>query len=73
MLKNAIHEKLLEKLEDLIDLQHIEHTENLHQALWNGEKLPYLPCVSGLIQSEDWPVYRFTECWDDIEKILLIH
>ena len=68
LLKNESHKRLLDKLEDAIDMKHIERMEKLHRALWEGEKLEYLPCITGNLPSEDWPVYSFTECWNDIEK-----
>lgn len=70
-LKNGNHRQLLDKLEAIIDLNHVARTEQLQHDLWNGGKLPYLPCVVGLLPSNDWPNYTFTERWDDVEKNII--
>ncbi|MEI8246434.1 MAG: hypothetical protein WCI51_11415 [Lentisphaerota bacterium] len=70
-LKNENHRQLLDKLEATIDLEHVARTEQLQNDLWNGGKMPYLPCVAGLLPSGDWPSYTFTERWDDVEKNII--
>jgi hypothetical protein len=71
VLKNDKHKHLLDKLEAAIDLEHVARTEQLQNDLWNGGKLPYLPCVVGLFPCSDWPTYTFTERWDDVEKNII--
>lgn len=68
MLKNDKHKRALEKLEKLIDVNHIKEVEAKHQALWEGKALSELPCIVAMPPQNDWPSYPFTECWDDIEK-----
>jgi hypothetical protein len=71
MLKIESHKALLDKLEASIDLEHVASTENLHQELWTGGRLPYVPCVTGVVPDCGWPTYRFSERWDDLEKNLI--
>jgi hypothetical protein len=71
VLKNDNFKHLLDKLEAVIDLEHVARTEQLQNDLWSGRKLPYLPCVVGLFPNSDWPAYTFTERWDDVEKNII--
>lgn len=66
-MKNPAHSRALEALDRMIDPIHVAATEALHEKLWAGEALPYLPCVCG-DPAPDFPRYGFTESYDDVEK-----
>ena len=68
MLKEDVHKRALEQLEELVDLDHVAECEALHNALAAGDAVEYLPCRVGMSAPEEWPTYSFTECWHDIEK-----
>jgi len=68
MLKNDAHKRALDRLEELVDLDHVAECEAVHDALAAGEAVDCLPCKIGMAVPEEWPTYSFTECWDDIEK-----
>ena len=68
-LKHPAHQRLLDRLEKEIDLDHMARCETIQTDLWNGKPLPYIPCVVHPPAAEtDWIRYPFTECWDDVEK-----
>lgn len=67
-LKNEKHRQLLEKLESRVDLEFLAGVRRLHKNMWEGKSLTHLPCILGSFQPDDWPLYTFSECWDDIEK-----
>ena len=64
------HKRLLDLLERTIDPEHVRATEKLHEQLWAGERLPYLPCVC-TVPVPEWPVYDFTAAYRDPEKNLM--
>ena len=68
MLKVDAHKKALEKLEKLIDLEHVESCEKLQSDMQAGISLDRLPCIVGFPTPHDWPSYSFVECWNDVEK-----
>jgi len=62
------HKRALDRLESLIDLDHLAHCEKIHDDLCAGRPVDHLPCTIGFPVPGDWPTYGFAECWDDIEK-----
>jgi hypothetical protein len=68
MLKIDRHKYALDKLDKLIDLEHIRSCEELQENLWTGKPLDRIPCFISFPTPSDWPEYPFTECWDDLEK-----
>lgn len=68
MLQNDLHKRALEKLEKLIDREHLAEAEEKQQALWDGRPLDELPCCVSMPTPDDWPSYPFKERWNDIEK-----
>lgn len=68
MLKTDAHKRALERLDGLVNLDHVAACEAMHDALAAGEAVAYLPCQIGMNAPEEWPTYSFTECWDDVEK-----
>lgn len=71
MLKNDAHKRALDRMENMIDLHHVKATEQLHQDMWEGKPLPYIPCIMGMDTPTDWPQYPFIEAWKDVEKNLM--
>jgi len=67
-IKQELHKRALDRLEQLVDLDHIAHCERVHDDLYAGRPVDYLPCTIGFPVPDDWPTYGFRECWDDIEK-----
>jgi len=62
------HRRALERLDRLIDPEHVMATEALHRDLYQGRPVDRIPCAIGFPVPADWPTYSFTECWDDLEK-----
>ncbi len=62
------HKRALERLDRLIDSDHVETCEQLHQDLYEGRPLAGIPCTIGFPLPQEWPSYSFTACWEDIEK-----
>ena len=71
MLSIDSHKRALDRLDALIDPDHVAKCEQAQNDLQTGKALAYLPCTIGVDIPEDWPTYSFTECWDDPEKNLV--
>ena len=69
----------LERLEALIDEEHVEQAQRCQEAAWNYEavdRLPLLVSLSDKVSKErngttDWPTYPYSEILYDREKMLL--
>lgn len=62
----------LEKLESLIDLNHVEATKNLQKRAFTFQPVDHIPTVISYSLAEDeWPVFNFEEIFHDQEKMLL--
>lgn len=68
--KNLKH--YLEKLEAIIDLNHIEATKNLQKKAFTFQPVDHIPTVINYSLAEDeWPTFNFEEIFHDQEKMLL--
>jgi len=62
----------LEKLEALIDLDHVEATKNLQRRAFAFEKVDHIPTAFLYsFPGEEWPMFGFNEIYHDREKMLL--
>ncbi|MBN1436635.1 MAG: hypothetical protein JW936_06150 [Sedimentisphaerales bacterium] len=62
----------LARLEDLIDLDHIQRTQTLQQKAFTFQPVPHIPTtIQYPIDKDEWPQYSFTEIFDDPGKMLL--
>jgi hypothetical protein len=69
----------LERLEVLIDVEHVKRAERLQEAAWKYEdvdRLPLLVSLSDKVSKKrkgttDWPTYPYSEIFYDKEKMLL--
>lgn len=68
MLKSDAHKRAMDRLEQIIDLDWVEESEAVQQALWQGRPFTRLPCIVSTPTPPDWPTYPFTERWNDIER-----
>ena len=68
MIKHDLHKRALERLEGLVDLDHVAACEAVQEAIGAGKPVASLPCRIGMRTPAEWPTYSFAECWDDLEK-----
>jgi hypothetical protein len=62
----------LEKLESIIDINHIEATKNLQKKAFTFQLVDHIPTVINYtIPVAEWPVFNFEEIFHDQEKMLL--
>ena len=62
----------LDKLEALIDLEHVERTSDLQRRAFAFEIVDHIPTViSYPVSNKEWPQFSFSEIYDDPEKMLL--
>jgi hypothetical protein len=65
-------EPYLDKLESLIDLDHVRRTRELQRAAFAFRPVDHIPTLIAYPPSEDeWPVYGFLDIFADREKMLL--
>ena len=62
----------LDKLESLIDLDHVQQTEELQRRAFAFEPVDHVPTLFLYpIPEDEWPAFGFLEIFDDPEKMLL--
>lgn len=62
----------LERLEALIDLDHVERTRELHRRAFAFEPVDHVPtAILYSVPEEEWPHFTFQEIYDDPAKMLL--
>ena len=62
----------LEKLERLLDPEHIERTKLLQKKAFNFEPVDHIPTViSYPLPEDEWPAYGFNEIFNSPEKMLI--
>ena len=62
----------LEKLEAIIDLNHVEATKNLQKKAFSFQSVGHIPTVINYsLRDDEWPIYNFKEIFFDQEKMLL--
>lgn len=72
MLHDEIVQENLEKLEAIIDTEHIERTERLQKRAFSFEEVEHLPTVIGYpVDESEWPNFGFEEIFEDPAKMLL--
>lgn len=67
MLKLDAHKRALDRLESLVDEEHLARCGRLQEAAWAGEAVEHLPAIVSFPTPPDWPTYPFTQTWDDLE------
>lgn len=71
MLKD-ITKKCLEKLEDMIDEDHVEKTRKLQEKAFTYQQVDHIPTVIYFkLLDNEWPDYNNLEIFDDQERMLL--
>lgn len=68
MLELDAHRRALERLDRMIDLDHVASCERAQADMWAGQPPERIPTFISFPAPPDWPRYPFTQCWDDIEK-----
>jgi len=69
-LENLQH--YLDKLESLIDLEHVQCTEELQRRAFAFEPVDHVPTILHYpISADEWPDYGFLDIFDDPGKMLL--
>jgi hypothetical protein len=67
-----LHQKCLDKLENLIDIDHVRKTSELQKHACAFEKVDHIPAwIDYKISTEEWPDYRFDEIFQNPEKMLM--
>jgi hypothetical protein len=62
----------LDKLEALIDLDHVQRTSDLQRRAFAFEQVDHIPTVIAYpVSFEEWPQFAFTEIYKDPSKMLL--
>ncbi len=62
----------LEKLEKMIDLEHVEKTRSLQQNAFQFKEIDHIPTVINYnIPEDEWPCFNFNEIFYNREKLLL--
>ena len=62
----------LEKLEEMIDLGHVQRTRHLQRRAFAFEPVEHIPtAISFPVSEDEWPNYGFLEIFDDPAKMLL--
>ena len=62
----------LEKLESIIDLNHVEATKDLQKKAFAFKPLDHIPTVINYsLTNDEWPTFNFEEIFFDQEKMLL--
>lgn len=62
----------LDRLEEIVDLEHVRHTSALQRAAFSFEPVSHIPTVIHYpVPEDEWPRYRFPEIYDDPVKMLL--
>lgn len=61
----------LEKLEDLIDLDHVRRTRDLQRRCFAFEPVEHIPTVIDYPVGEEWPEFGFRDIYADPAKMLL--
>jgi hypothetical protein len=62
----------LERLEALIDLEHVRRTSALQRAAFGFEPVPHVPtAILYSVPEDEWPRYSFPEIYADPVKMLL--
>ncbi|MHB9035415.1 MAG: hypothetical protein ACYC64_02020 [Armatimonadota bacterium] len=62
----------LEKLESVIDLEHVERANDLQGRAFKFKTVDHIPtAINYPISVEEWPDYGFLEIFEDPEKMLL--
>ena len=52
----------LEKLEELVDLNHVERTRDLHRRAFAFEPVDHLPTIVNYpVSPEEWPQFGFLD------------
>jgi hypothetical protein len=66
------HVRLLEKLEEMVDLRHVERTRELQRRAFAFEPVDHVPTLIDYeVPEEEWPRYGFAEIFADPEKMLV--
>ena len=68
ILKDAAHRRALQRLEELLDLEHMDACERVQAQMWSPEPPEQLPVYISFPPPPDWPTYPFTQTWDDVER-----
>lgn len=69
---NELTKKCLDKLENLIDDEHVMKTRELQRKAFSFEKVERIPVVITYdVPEEEWPSYNFKQIYHDREKMLL--
>jgi len=68
MLTSDKHKRALDKLENILDTDHLGQAEKIQDDLYAGKSCDRLPALISTASQPDWPSYTFTQGWDDIEK-----
>ncbi len=64
--------RCLEKLENIIDLEHVKRTSDLQRAAFAFEPVDHIPTsIRYPLPAEDWPAFNFQEIYADMEWMLL--
>lgn len=62
----------LEKLESIINTDHVERTKTLQRRAFNFEPVEHIPTVIGYpVPEDEWPDYGFLEIFEDPARMLL--
>ena len=71
-LKGQVVQANLERLEAMIDTEHIERTELLQKKAFNFEQVEHIPTVIEYpVDENEWPSFGFEEIFEDPAKMLL--
>ena len=72
ILRNEIMQAHLEKLEAMIDIEHIERTELLQKKTFNFGQVDHIPTVINYpVDENEWPSFGYEEIFNDLAKMLL--
>lgn len=72
MIMRDLTKRCLEKLENLMDEDHIKRTDELQRNAFGFEEVDHIPTfIRYPVPEEEWPAYNFREIQEDMEKMLL--
>jgi hypothetical protein len=71
-LSSADVDRYLDKLESIVDIDHVQRTSELQRLAFSYQEVDHVPTVIEYpVPSDEWPAYRFDEILDDPGKMLL--